>query len=345
MKKALAALALVAIVTTGCASSAKKAAGKSTELRLGVFPNLTHAPGLVGISKGIIQKDLGSNTKLKVVPFNSGSDASNALLAGSIDATYIGPGPTVSLFIKSGKVAVVSGATEGGAALVVRTGVSISSPADFAGKKIADPGTGNTQDVALRTWLHQNGLKAKDEGGNVTIVPLEKNSDSVQLMSAKQIDAAWLPEPYPSLLVSQNLATRYLDEKTLWPAGKFLTTNLLVTTGYLSAHPDVVKNLVKGNVDSIRYIQQNSTQAATIANTELATLGGKGLDANVLQPAWSEMTFSWDPLPSALLANAQHSQALGYIDSVPSNLMSIYKLQDLNAVLTSIGQPAMKISG
>lgn len=343
-KKLLVAVLLAAVATAACQSSEAKSRGSSGVLRLGVFPNLTHAPGLVGTAKGILQKDLGSTT-LKVVPFNSGSDASNALLAGSIDATYIGPGPTVSLFIKSGKVAVVSGATQGGASLVVRTGSGITRPSDLAGKKVADPGVGNTQDVALRTWLHQNGLKAKDEGGNVTIVPLEKNSDSVQLMSAKQIDAAWLPEPYPSLLIGQGLATRYLDEATLWPGGKFVTTNLLVASGYLSAHPDVVKNLVKGNVDSIRYIQQNSSSAATIANAELARLGGKSLDASVLQQAWSQLTFSWDPVPSSLEANAAHSQALGYIDSVPSNLLSIYRLEDLNAVLRSIGQPQVSVQG
>lgn len=342
MKKALGALALVALVATGCASAAAKSKGSAGTLRLGVFPNLTHAPALVGLANGLLQKDLGS-TKLKVVPFTSGSEASNALLAGSIDASYIGPGPTVSLFIKSGKVAVISGAAQGGASLVVRTGVTISSPADFAGKKIADPGIGNTQDVALRTWLHGNGLRAKDEGGNVTIVPLTKNSDSVQLMQQKQIDGAWLPEPYPSLLIAQGLAIRYLDEKTLWPGGRFVTTNLLVSSGYLSAHPDVVKNLVKGNVDSIRFIQQNASQAAGLANQELTTLGGKSLDPGVLQAAWSEITFSWDPVASSLVANAQHEQALGYIDSVPSNLTSIYKLSDLNSILTSIGQPAVSV--
>jgi len=342
VKKALAALALVAMVATGCASSAAKSKGSSSVLRLGVFPNLTHAPALVGLAKGLLQRDLG-RTKLQVVPFTSGSEASNALLAGSIDASYIGPGPTVSLFIKSGKVAVVSGAAQGGASLVVRTGVTISNPADFAGKKIADPGIGNTQDVALRTWLHQNGLKATDEGGSVTIVPLTKNSDSVQLMQQKQIDGAWLPEPYPSLLIAQGLATRLLDEKTLWPGGRFVTTNLLVSSGYLSAHPDVIKNLVKGNVDSIRFIQENASQAAALANQELARLGGKSLDANVLRSAWSEITFSWDPVASSLVANARHEQSLGDIDAVPSNLTSIYKLSDLNSILRSIGQPAVTV--
>lgn len=342
MKKPLKALVLVGVLATACAGSAARSRGSADTLRLGVFPNLTHGPGLIGIANGILQKDLG-RTKLKVVTFNSGSDASNALLAGSIDATYIGPGPTVSMFIKSGKVAVISGAAEGGASLVVRSDVKISSPSDFAAKRIADPGTGNTQDVALRTWLHQNGLKTKDEGGDVTIVPLEKNSDSVQLMQQKQIDAAWLPEPYPSLLVSQGLATRYLDEKTLWPGGKFVTTNLVVSTGYLSAHPDVVRRLVQGNVDSIEWIQQHTSQAATVANTELEKLGGKRLDPDVLQSAWSELTFTWDPLSSSLETSARHSLSLGYIDSVPSNLMSIYQLNDLNTILRSIGRPQIRV--
>jgi NitT/TauT family transport system substrate-binding protein len=343
MRKALAALALVAVIGTGCASSAARAAGSDTVLRLGVFPNLTHGPALIGISKGIIQKDLGSMTKLKIFTFTSGSEASNAMLSGSIDATYIGPGPTTSLFAKSGKIAVVSGVTQGGASLVVRTGAGISSPADFAGKKVADPGVGNTQDVALKTWLHSNGLKTTDEGGNVTIVPLTKNSDSIQYFSGKQVDAAWLPEPYPSLLIAQGLGSKFLDERTLWPGGHFATTGLVVATGYLTAHPDVVKNLVKGNVDSIRYIRANPTQAQQIANTEIVTLGGKSLDSAPLAQAWAGMTFSWDPAAASLQQDAKNAASFGLIDSVPSNLLSVYKLADLNAILIGLGLPSVQV--
>ena len=345
MRRLMVGLVLAALAGSACASSAARGQGSSSVVRLGVFPNLTHAPGLIGIANGIFDRDLAP-TKVKVTPFNSGSEASNALLAGSIDATYIGPGPTVSLFLKSGgKVAVVSGATQGGASFVVRTDAGITGPNDLHGKNIADPGTGNTQDVALRTYLHGHGLKAKDEGGDVTVTPLESNSQVVQLFQQKQVDGAWMPEPYASLLTSMNLGTTLVDERTLWPGGKFVTTNLLVSTDYMSAHPDVVKKLVQANVEAIDFITQDESQAQTVGNTELAKLGGKSLEAGVLSEAWSEMTFSWDPAAASLQRNAQDSYALKYITQAPTNILDVYKLDDLNAILQSLGRPAVSVTG
>src|SRR2546428_4533780 len=341
MKRIATMIALAGLLASGCASSAARAKGSEAVLTLGIFPNLTHAPGLVAIADGIFTRDLAP-TKLEVNVFNSGSEASTALLAGAIDATYIGPGPTVKLFLTSSKVAVVSGVTEGGAAFVVRKGSGITSAKDLVGKKIADPGIGNTQDVALRTWLHAHGLKAKDEGGSVAVVPLESNSQSVQLFQSKQVDGAWLPEPYVSLLTSQGLATVFVDERSLWPGGKFLTTNLLVSTGYMQAHPNVVRNLVKANVEAIQSIQKDSSGAMATANTELGKLGGKELSSTVLTSAWSEMTFTWDPLVSSLQKNAQDTFALGDLKKDPANLLNVYRLDDLNAVLGSLGLPAVE---
>jgi NitT/TauT family transport system substrate-binding protein len=334
-------IALVGLIAAGCASSTARAKGSESVLRLGVFPNLTHAPGLIGIANGIFDRDLAP-TKLQVKVFNSGSEASTALLAGAIDATYIGPGPTVKLFLTSGKVAVVSGVTEGGAAFVVRQGAGIASAKDLPRKRIADPGIGNTQDVALRTWLHAHGLKATDEGGSVTIVPLETNSQALQLFQSKQIDGAWLPEPYVSLLTSKGLATVFVDESTLWPGGKFLTTNLLVSTVYMQAHPAVIKKMVRANVEAIQSIQQSPDQAMATANSELAKLGGKALPSDVLASAWKEMTFTWDPLASSLQKNAQNTFALGDLKKDPANVLGVYKLNDLNAVLQSLGLPAVQ---
>lgn len=345
MKKLVIGCALVAMLAGACASSGTKAQGSSNVIRLGVFPNLTHAPGLIGITQGILNKDLAP-TKVKIVPFTSGSEASSALASGSIDASYIGPNPAVSIFEKSsGQFAIVSGAALGGAALVVRNGSGITSPSDLKGKKVADPGIGNTQDVALRTWLHEHGLKATDEGGDVTVVPLSSNSDSITLMQNKQIDAAWQPEPYVSLLVSEGLGHVFVNEASLWPGGKFSTTNLLVSKTYMSAHPDVVKKLVQANVDSIQFIQKNPQAAASAANAEIAKLGGKSLDSSALARAWGEMTFTWDPETSSITTDAQRAYALKDITTNPTNIASLYDLGDLNAVLQSKGLPTVKVSG
>jgi NitT/TauT family transport system substrate-binding protein len=204
-----------------------------------------------------------------VTYFNSGSDAGNALLSGSIDATYIGPGPASALYLQSeGGVAIVSGVASGGAAFVVRKGAGIETTDDLSGKKIAVPGIGNTQDVALRTWLHDQGLEANDAGGDVSVAPID-NPELVGLFEAGHIDGAWEPEPWPSLLVAEGLAEPFVDEADLWPDGEFTTTVLLVNSAYLGAHPDIVRKLVDANVRAIEAIQDNPAAAKAAAQAGL----------------------------------------------------------------------------
>ena len=333
---------VIALASVSCASSAARGRGSGDILRLGIFPNLTHAPGHVAIGSGILKKEL-DRTSVKVTVFNSGSDAGNALLAGSIDATYIGPGPSTSLFLTSGgKVAVVSGAAGGGAALVVRKGASISTPADLRGKKIAIPGIGNTQDVALRTWLHAKGIKARDEGGDVAVVPVD-NPELPQLFRSGEVDAAWEPEPWPSLLQQQGVAEVLVDESSLWPQGKFVTTELVVSTAYLEAHPDVVNRLVTANVEAIDLIRREPDRARSIAQRELAKAGAAQLPARVVQQAWQKLTFTWDPLAPSLEKGAQDSYDLGYVEEKPTNILQIFRLDILNSILQERGEAAVEV--
>ena len=332
MKRFTVAVAALAILAGACASSATRSRGSSDTLRLGVFPNLTHAPALAGIAGGIFDRDLAP-TKVEVTSFVSGSQAGQALEAGSIDAAYIGPVPAASLFESGTDVRIVSGAVHGGASLVARTGSGISSPADLHGKTVAVPSIGNTQDIALRTWLHSNGLKAKDEGGDVNVVAID-NTVVLQTFQQKQVDAAWEPEPYPSLLESKGLATELLNEQSLWPGGQFPTTELLVTGAYADAHPDVVKRLVLANFDAVRLTQQDPAKAKQLATRELATLGAPALDAATLDHAWSRLSFSFDPLAGAMETDALNAWKLGVFDTKPDNLSRIFSMSDLNALLS-----------
>src|SRR5687767_12684420 len=260
MRRTVAAVALLGLIVAGCASSAERARGSAEVLRLGIFPNLTHAPGFVAQGAGIFEEVMAP-TQVELTVFNSGTDAGNALLGGSIDASYIGPGPATSLFLESdGGVAVVSGAVSGGASFVVRKGAGINGPQDLPGKKIAIPGIGNTQDIALRAWLEENGLTTNDEGGEVSVLEVD-NPELPQLFQAGELDGAWEPEPYPSLLVEQGLAEVYVDEAELWPDGQFVTTHLLVNTTYMDTHPDVVRRLVEANVQAIDFLNENPEEA------------------------------------------------------------------------------------
>lgn len=341
-RRLLAAVGALGLIAAACASSGARARGSERVLRLGIFPNLTHAPGYVAMGSGILQ-DLLGETELEVTVFNSGTDAGNALLSGSIDATYIGPGPASSLFLTSGgKVAIVSGAVSGGAALVVRPEAGISKPEDLRGKKIAVPGIGNTQDVALRAWLHEHGLEAQDAGGEVAVVPVE-NPELPQLFRAGQVDGAWEPEPYPSLLVQEGLAEVLVDEATLWPDGQFVTTHLLVSTTYLEAHPSVVRRLVEANVDAIELIEEDPERARSIARKELAEAGAPELPQAVVDRAWENLTFTWDPLPETLEKGAEDAYALGYLDQAPTDILSIYRLDILNQTLRDRGLSPVEV--
>jgi NitT/TauT family transport system substrate-binding protein len=335
VRKVVAGLAVLALVSTGCAG-ASRAQGSSDVLRLGLFPNLTHAPGYVALEDGILDERLAP-ARVDVTYFNSGTDAGNALLAGSIDATYIGPGPAVGLFLQSsGGVAIVSGATSGGASLVVRTGSGIRQASDLRGKKVAVPGYGNTQDVALRTWLHEHGLEANDEGGDVSVAAVD-NPELVGLFRADRLDAAWEPEPWPSLLVAQGLAEPLVDEADLWPDGTFATTVLLVRTAYLEAHGDIVRGLVEANVDALRTIQDDPETAKAAAQAGLVEAGAPPLDQAVVDAAWGRLTFSWDPAAPSVVEGAEHAFALGYLEERPGDLGALFRLGQLNGVLTDLG--------
>jgi NitT/TauT family transport system substrate-binding protein len=343
MRRIMASVAIVGLIGSACASSASRARGEEGVLRLGIFPNLTHAPGYVALGEGIFEEQLG-DTRVETTVFNSGTDAGNALLGGSIDATYIGPGPATSLFLESdGGVAVVSGAVSGGASFVVRKGAGIDGPEDLPGKRIAVPSFGNTQDIALRAWLEENGLQTNDEGGEVTVLEVD-NPELPPLFERGDLDAAWEPEPYPSLLVAEGLADVYIDEAELWPDGQFVTTHLLVSVPFMENRPDVVRNLVEANVEAITFMNEDPEAAKAAAQAELITAGAPSLDQEVVDAAWEKLTFTWDPIASSLQAGAEHAFDLGYIDENPSSILDLYRLDDLNAILGERGESPVEVA-
>ena len=343
MRRALlaAGVAAVTLLAAGCASSATGASGSGSGpvvLRLGFLANITNEPALVGIAKGFFTKNLGQNVTLKTTVFSTGTEETTALLAGQLDAAYVGPNPAINAWQKSNGTAIkiISGAASGGASLVVKKG--ITSAPQLKGKSLATPALGNTQDVALRFWLKQHGLNTTPTGGgDVSIKPIKPNSAAVLEFSSGQIDGGWEPEPYATEMVLAG-GTRLVNEASLWPGGKFATTNLAVTQSFLSAHPSAVSGLLKGQIEANSYINAKGRAAAGVANTELAKLLGKGLRPNVLSAALPYITFTNDPIASSLVTDARHAVAAGLLTPV-KNLSGIYDLGPLNALLKAAGQP------
>jgi NitT/TauT family transport system substrate-binding protein len=328
-------------LAAGCASSATGASNSGSSpvvLRLGFLANITHEPALVGIAKNFFSKDLGTNVTLKTSIFSTGTEETTALLAGQLDAAYVGPNPALNAWQKSNGTAIkiISGAASGGASLVVKKG--ITSAAQLKGKSLATPSLGNTQDVALRFWLKEHGLATTPTGGgDVSIKPIKPNSAAVLEFASGQIDGGWEPEPYATEMVLDG-GTRLVNEASLWPGGKFVTTNLVVTQSFLKAHPSAVNGLLKGQIQANSYINSNGTAAASVANAELTKLLGKGLKPNVLSAALPYIHFTNDPIASSLATDAQHAVAVGLLTPV-KNLSGIYDLGPLNALLKADGQP------
>jgi NitT/TauT family transport system substrate-binding protein len=331
--------ALVTVLAAGCASSAASpdpGSGHVT-LRLGLLANITHEPALVGINKGYFTKDLGNGVTLKTTIFSSGTEETTAILAGQLDAAYVGPNPAIQAWQKSGgkAIKIVSGAAYGGASLVVKPG--ITSAAQLKGKSIATPSLGNTQDVAARYWLKQHGLATTPTGGgDVSIKPIKPNSAAVLEFKSGQIDGGWEPEPYATEMVLDG-GRRLVNEASLWPGGRFVTTNLVVTQSFLEAHPGAVTGLLKGQVQANDYINSSPAAAAQAANNELNSLAGKAMPSNVLTQSLKYLHFSNDPIASSLATDARHAQAVGLLQ--PVSLSGIYDLAPLDKLLKAAGEP------
>lgn len=337
----LVALALAASACGGdddsAAGASAPAASKSNDpvtLHLGVFPNVTHATGLVGVGKGIFEQALGTN-ELDVSYFNAGPEASEALLSGAIDATYIGPNPAINAFAKSnGKaIRIIAGATSGGAFLVTKP--EITSPADLKGKKLATPQLGNTQDVALRAWLKENGLTTDTSGGGDVSITPQANADTLTAFKAGDIDGAWVPEPWATRLLQEGGGKVLVDERDLWPNGDYVTTHLIVRTDFLEKHPDVVKQLLEGHVEATAFVNDHADEAKAIVNEQIGSATGKTLPPAVLDAAWANLTFTDDPIATSLRKSADDAIALGLLDEV--DLQGIYDLDLLNEVLKAKG--------
>jgi NitT/TauT family transport system substrate-binding protein len=310
-------------------------------LRLGYFPNITHAQPLVGLERGTYAEELGPKVTLETKTFNAGPAAIEALFAGAIDATYIGPNPTINGYVQSGgkELRIIAGATSAGALLVTRAAANINTPADFANKKVATPQLGNTQDVALRAWLQANGLKDKDHGGNVQVVP-SANADTLTLFQRGDIDAAWVPEPWATRLVQEAGGKVFLNESTLWPNGDFVTTQLIVRTKFLNEHPEVVERLLLAHVKTTQWINANPEEAKKLVNQGIKKATNAALPDAVINGAWPNQKVTYDPIASSLRKSADDAFALGYLQSKP-DLANIYSLDLLNKVLKNLGLKAV----
>jgi len=304
-------------------------------VRIGYLTNLTHAPALVARDKALFEKYLSAQgTTIQYVTFSAGPDEINALKGNAIDLAFVGPNPTISGYVTTNGslLKIISGTTSGGAELVVAA--NITSASQLKGTKLASPQLGNTQDVALRSWLLSKGLKTSFTGkGDVTVVPTS-NSLVLALFKSHQLQGGWLPEPWSSQLVIQGGAKVLINEKSLWAKGQFETTDLVVATDFLTKYPDSVSDILKGELDAINLITTNPAAAEAAVQNQLLLSIGKSLDPAVLARAWTDLSFTVAPLSSTLRRGTINAVRLGLLPNFPANgLAGIYDLRLLNQIL------------
>jgi NitT/TauT family transport system substrate-binding protein len=355
MRRTMAAAGVAAAVTVlaaGCGSSASSSSGSSSSsgtssspaaaahvtLRLGFLENITHASALIAIKQGYFTKELGPNVTLKLTPFSTGTEEATALLAGQLDAAYVGPNPAIKAWQTSNgtEISVISGAASGGAELVVKKG--ITTPAQLKGQKLATPSLGNTQDVSLRHWLKTKGLTSTSTGGgDVPITPITPNSDAVLAFKSGSIAGGWEPAPYDAEMLADG-GHVLVNEATLWPQGQFVTTEIIATQSFIKANPTVITDLLKAQIDANNFIAANKTQAETVANAELAAVSGKSLSAAIVAASFDQITFTDDPIAPSLITDASNAVGVGLLKPV-TNLSGIYDLGPLNKLLSADGKP------
>jgi len=319
---------------TPSASSALPKLATAPVVRIGFFANVTHAPALVAIQLGLFEKALAKEgTKVEYTVFNAGPAEIEAMKGGAIDIGYIGPNPSVSGYTSTNGtlLRVVSGATSGGAQLVVRPG--INSIADLKGKKIATPQLGNTQDVAIRSYLKEKGLSTNvSGGGDVAIIPTD-NATTLSLFKRGDLDGGWLPEPWASRLVLEAGAKVLVDEKELWPGGQFVTTDIIASQAFLNQYPGTVRTVLQANNSAIKWIAKNILPAKDVVQEQIKKWTGSQLADPVINRAWGNLRFTWDPLPLTLKKSADDAVTAGVLTLTPGALNGLYDLRLLNSVL------------
>jgi len=290
------------------------------------------------VERGTFQNALGTHVKLEPKIFNAGPAEIEALFANEIDIGYVGPNPAINGYVKSHGEAlrIIAGASSGGALFIVRPGANIKSPQDLGGKKIATPQLGGTQDVALRYYLQQHGLKTTDKGGTVQVLPTD-NANILTLFKIGAIDGAWVPEPWATRLVVEGHGQVFLDERSLWSGGKFVTTEVIASTKFLDQHPDLVSKFLQAHVDTVKYILSHPGDTQSIVNSEIKRITGKALASQELALAYTHLDITYDPLTGTLQESADRAYALGFLGQSKPDLNGIYYLGPLNQVLSSRG--------
>ena len=332
-----------------CVSGWALSAAAESVIRVGHFPNVTHAQGVIGhglsrAGQGWFEERLGTNVVIKWFVYNAGPSAMEAIMTKSLDLSYVGPNPAINAYLKTGgkDIRIVAGACSGGASLVVQGDGRIQTDADFKGVRVATPQLGNTQDVAARAWLMAKGFKVTMTGGDVLVIPTA-NPDQLTLFQKGDLDAVWTVEPWVTRLVREAGGKIYLEESSLWLAthGRYVTTHLVSSVRFQQRPPELLEKFVAAHVELTQWIQDHSAQARRLLSRELYAEMGRSLADDTLNQAWSRLEFTHDPVRETLVKSAEDAHRIGFLRQAP-DLSRIYSLDALNTALRARQLPLVE---
>lgn len=339
MRRWVVLLCLLFLLIQGTACSKKV---NNATVRVGYFPNIAHAQAVLGTANGTFATYLGPGVKIKTTLFNAGPSIIEAIFSGDLDIAYVGPSPAINGYVRSGGKAlrVIAGVASGGSLFIVRPDSNIKNAADLSGKRIATPQLGNTQDIALRGYLNNCGLKPREMGGTVNILPL-RNPDILNLFMRKQIDGAWVPEPWGARLIKEAGGNLFLDESSLWKDGRFCSTLIIVRTDFLKKHPDWVKQWLAAHIEMTRWINQHPKKAQFDTRSQIKALSGIHLPEEIFYDAFSRIEFTYDPIVSSLYSYAEMAHNAGFLKEGRPDLSGLVDLSALNEALDEWSLPAI----
>ncbi|HSB83765.1 MAG TPA: ABC transporter substrate-binding protein [Nitrosarchaeum sp.] len=295
------------------------------KIRVAYFPNITHAVPIIGIERGTFAQQIGNDVVIEPILFDSGPQVIESIFAGSVDIAYVGPGPAINGFLKSENhdVKILSGAASGGVSFIVSPSSKITSVADFNGKRIAAPQIGNSQDISLRTYLSENGLKPAEKGGSVIVLNVP-NSDIYTLFAKGDIDAAWVAEPTATILVQQLNGTRLFNEEDIWPEHRFASVLLIAKEEYVNQHPQVIHKWLDAHQQTIDWINSNPEQTRVIFNQFMKKETGKSLSDKLIDESLSNLEITSDPIVNSIDTFAKRANSLGYLGRHGYDLNGIF---------------------
>lgn len=310
MKRSILLLSILLAFAAGPVSA-------ETKIRVGHFPNITHAQGVVAHAlsrqgKGWFEQRLGGDTKIEWFVYNAGPSAMEAIFAKSIDLTYVGSGPALNAYTKSNgaEIRLIAGAANGGAGLVVQADQNLKSPTDFRGKKIATPQLGNTQDISCRAWLTEGGLKITQLGGDAQVIPTQ-NPDQLGLFKAKKVDAVWAVEPWLSRLEQEAEGKVVVEEKDV------ATTILVSSVKFLNEQRELTKKFAQAHAELTDWIVKNPDEAQRLIKAELLEETKSDMSPQIIAAGWKRIVFTAETPRAMVEKFAQNSVKSGFIKTAP----------------------------